>query len=89
MSTANSLTDQRKSFRCPVADSRMECVLQIGATRVPGRLLNESAGGFSVLVDGPLSLGVDQTAELHNDSGWFEVRVVHVMEVSPPEGGAA
>jgi hypothetical protein len=67
----------------------MGCVLQVGAKRVPGRLLNESAGGFSVLVGGPLDLGVDQTAELHSDSGWFEVQVAHVMEASPPEGGDA
>ena len=89
MSTANCPSDRRGSFRCPVADSRMGCVLQVGAKRVPGRLLNESAGGFSVLVGGPLDLGVDQTAELHSDSGWFEVQVAHVMEASPPEGGDA
>ena len=90
MSTDSSLADRRESFRCPVADSRQGCVLQVGDNSLPARLLDESAGGFSVLVESPLGLALDvgQTAELGNDSGWFRVRVMHVMEVEPPEGDA-
>ncbi len=91
MSTDSSLTDRRESFRCPVADSRQGCVLQVGDTRLPGRLVDESAGGFSVLVQRPLGLVLDvgQTAELGSDSGWFKVRLMHVAEAEPPEGGDA
>jgi hypothetical protein len=86
MSAANSFDDQRQSFRCRVADSRQACALEVGASIVPGRLLNESAGGFSVLVDHLSGLSVDQTATLHTDSGRFGVQVMHVAETAAPPG---
>ena len=52
------------------------------------RLLDESAGGFAVLVHHPPALSVGQPAQLHTDSGWFEVRIVNVREAAPPEGGS-
>jgi hypothetical protein len=86
MSTANFVENQRQSFRCPVVDSRQECALEVGASTVPGRLLDESAGGFLVLFDRPPGVGVDQTATLRTDSGQFDVRVTRVMEEEAPEG---
>ena len=91
VNTNNSMADRRGSFRCPVADSRQGCMLQVGAERLPARLLDESAGGFSVLVERPagLVLDVGQTVQLQSDSGWFEVRVVRVVEAEPPDGNDA
>ena len=43
--------DQRKSFRCTVADTCQRCELKVGSHLLPARLLDESAGGFAVLVD--------------------------------------
>ncbi|MBU4271046.1 MAG: hypothetical protein KKA28_04175 [Planctomycetes bacterium] len=45
MSTTDSLCDQRGSFRCPVAESRRQCALRIGAEMMPAWLLDESSGG--------------------------------------------
>jgi hypothetical protein len=77
--------DQRQSFRCPVAEPRQECAIQFGADLVQGKLLDESAGGFSVLAACVAEPGAGQMAKLQTDSGWFAVRVVHVAEVPPPE----
>ena len=81
--------EQRESFRCRVLDSRQGCELTIGSNLLPGTLLDESAGGFSVLVDRPPGLSAEQTAELRTESGWFAVRVVHVAPVVPSEGNGA
>lgn len=85
MSTPDLLCDQRSSFRCLVAESRRQCALRIGEKTLPAWLINESVGGFSVLVDRPPNLEAEQTALLQTDSGWFKVRVMSVVEVPPPE----
>ena len=85
MSTPDLLCDQRSSFRCLVAESRRQCALRIGEETLPAWLLDESAGGFSVLVDRPLNLETEQTILLQTDSGWFNVRVTSTVETPPPE----
>ena len=85
MNTTDSLGEQRSSFRCPVAESRRQCALRIGKERMPAWLIDESAGGFSVLVDRPPNLEAEQTVLLQIDSGWFNVRVRSIVEVPPPE----
>jgi hypothetical protein len=86
MSKQTKSQDQRKTFRCTVAESRQCCELKVGDETLPARLLDESLGGFAVLVDRLAGLEVDRTAELSTDAGWFLVRVVHVAEADPPEG---
>jgi hypothetical protein len=78
--------DLRRSFRCPVADANQSCQLKVGSQFLPVTLQDESAGGFSVLVDRPLHLKINETAELQTSAGRFEVSVVHVTHVPPPEG---
>ncbi len=87
MSTANPSNDRRESFRCPIEEPRERSVLRVGANTLPCRLLDESAGGFSVLLDGPVDLGADQIAELHSDAGSFEVRVIHATDAAPLKDG--
>jgi hypothetical protein len=76
-------SNQRLSFRCTVADTRQRCELRIGADVLPATLLDESAGGFGVLVERLAGLEVNQTAELRTDTGWSLVRVVHLSEANP------
>lgn len=85
MNTPDLLCDQRSSFRCPVAESRRQCALRIGEATLPAWLIDESAGGFSVLVNRPPNLETEQTVLLQTDSGWFNVRVTFAVEVPPPE----
>lgn len=86
MSSTDTNTDLRGSFRCPVAESRQHCVLHVGGERYPGRLLDESAGGFAVLLDKQPAVEVAQTALLQTDSGCFQVRVMYMAEALPPLG---
>jgi hypothetical protein len=89
MGEERRIGEQRTSFRCTVADTRRHCELIVGADVLPAQLLDESAGGFSVLVDRLDGLGIDQEAELRTDSGWFAVRVVYVTEVALPDADGA
>jgi hypothetical protein len=84
MNSAHFGNDQRKSFRCPVAESRQRCALLLDTGPAPGRLLDESAGGFSVLVACAAEPNVGQTVKIETDSGWFSVRVAHVSEAPQP-----
>ena len=54
-------------------------------------LLNESLGGFSVLVSGPPKIGANEKAQLSSYRGSFDVRIVHAREIVPatPVGDAA
>ena len=85
MSATDSYCEGRNSFRCPVAESRQSCALRIGADTVPGRLIDESAGGFAVLISGQHGLESGQAIYLQTDSGWFQVQVMYVGEAPPPE----
>ncbi len=89
MRARKPIHEQRESFRCPAPGSRRFCELKIGSNLLPATLGDESAGGFSVLVNHPPGLSADQTAELHTDAGWFEVRVVHIAPVVPSKGNDA
>lgn len=77
--------DDRKSFRCPVADTRQQCELKVGRDMLSARLLDESAGGFAVLVERLAGIEVEQIIHLRTNSGAFIVRVVHVAEVVLPD----
>jgi hypothetical protein len=70
--------DQRRSFRCPAFDPRREAELRAGDKRLSARVLDESAGGFAVVVAGKPGLNVGEVAQLRTEAGWFEVRVSNV-----------
>ena len=86
MSTTDTTSNQRESYRCPVADSRQNCILQVGDDHFSGRLMDESAGGFSVMLEKKPTLEIKQTAQLQTDGVWFNVRVMYLAEASPPIG---
>jgi hypothetical protein len=77
--------NQRESVRCPVTESRRQSVLVVGKTRLPVRLLDESAGGFAVLADAPPGVTENQRVQLVTDSGWFDVGVIYVRQVDPDD----
>jgi hypothetical protein len=85
MSNKNTPRDQRRSFRCTVANSHPPCQLKIGSQTLSATLQDESAGGFSILVDQQPALKINETAELQTRTGQFEVCLVHVVQVSPPD----
>jgi hypothetical protein len=61
----------------------MRCELRLGSVVLPAMLLDESSGGFGVLVGGLPSISANQTAQLRNDRGWFDCRIVYAREVVP------
>jgi len=77
------MVEQRKSSRCPVLASRMRCELRLSSLVLPAMLLNESSGGYSVLVRGLPSVSANQKAQLRNDRGWFDCRIIYAREVEP------
>jgi hypothetical protein len=86
--TENPNSERRQSFRCPASGTvRGELVLA-DQSRWPVRLLDESAGGFAVLTEGPLPLAQGDVLELSTDSFCSQVRVAHSAEVNPSDGGA-
>lgn len=74
--------NQRKSFRCAVDPIRQQCELQIGSCAVPAKLLDESVGGFSVLVHHPPELTSNPTVRLRKDGNWINVHVVRIQEIA-------
>jgi hypothetical protein len=85
MSEKKPTREQRKWFRCAVAKSCRSCELKIDSNVLPATLVDESAGGFSVLVGRPPGLFVGQTADLHTYVGRFRVRVVNIVRARPPK----
>jgi hypothetical protein len=75
--------EKRGAFRYPVPAKGQESVLRVGKKQMPVRVLDESAGGFAVLVDRHPGVGTDDVVRLCTESGWHEVRVVHVCEHEP------
>jgi hypothetical protein len=48
-----------------------------------GTLLDESIGGFSVLVGSQESIATGEKIQIRTDGGWFDARIVHVGEIMP------
>lgn len=79
MEPASRHYEQRRSFRCAVSGSQ-SVELRIDGQRYPGRMLDQSAGGFAVLLDRSPQAGEQSAVALHTDAGDFEVRVAFVLE---------
>lgn len=85
-------SDRRTAFRCAADATYQTANLKIGRAEYSGELLDESAGGFAVRVQGPLEVETNALVRLHTSSGWFQVRVVNVTaeadaETEPGEEG--
>jgi hypothetical protein len=84
-----SRRDDRKSSRNPVPKSRRACELKVGGDLLPAVLVDESAGGFAVLIDRVEGLKSGKRAEFHTDMGWCKVRIVYIKKSAAPAGADA
>jgi hypothetical protein len=78
--------EQRISARYPVSKEHQGCEIKVNAERIPGKLLDESMGGFAVLVKWPKEAASDakpQSIEIKTYFGWFRAQIIHVSEVQP------
>jgi hypothetical protein len=76
--------DDRKSYRYPMPKARQSCELKVGDDLLPAVLLDESKGGFAILIDRLNGLKSGKKAELHTDMGWFKVRIVYIKSAERP-----
>ena len=68
--------------------ARQSCELKVGTKVLSASLVNESKGGFAVLIDRLDGLKIGKKVELHTNTGWFTVRIVYINKVAPPENAA-
>lgn len=80
--------DDRKSCRNVVPQARQSCELKTASNVLPALLVNESQGGFAVLIDGLDGIKIGKKVELHTDMGWFTVRVIYASKVASPNNVA-
>jgi len=77
--------EQRKSFRCGVADAQQDAELKVGRRLIPVRLFNESSGGFAAWAERDLGVTAEDVVQLFTNAGGFEVRVAHVARIEPED----
>jgi hypothetical protein len=77
---SNDSEERRNSFRCPVpTDQGNGLLIRKGKNLpYPVRLINQSAGGYSVTCQGKVKIRKREVLHLRTQSGLFEVQVVHV-----------
>jgi hypothetical protein len=81
--------DQRKSRRRTVPKVRQSCKVKVGIKVLSALLVNESHGGFAILIDHLDSLTVGKKIELHTDMGGFLVRIVYIKTIARPKDATA
>lgn len=79
-SDQRSLNERRASFRCPVNGPRRGGRLRIGKREIPVDVLDESAGGYSVVSEQELDCEVGQSMLLQIESSWTIVRIMNVQK---------
>jgi hypothetical protein len=70
-------TEQRDSYRCPIADESQKAVIRVGKRDVVVALTDQSASGFSVTAKGNLGARVGKVLTVRTSAGWLEARVIH------------
>lgn len=79
--------DRRKSYRCAVQGARRCARLRIDGRNVDARVLDESAEGLAVQVEGTPDCKIGDTILLEIAAAWLEVRVInlHLTESVPDD----
>jgi hypothetical protein len=80
--------DDRKSPRCPVPPARQSCELKVGGKVLSALLVNESEGGFAVLIDRADGLKVGKKVELRMGTRSSTVKIVYIRKVARPQNVA-
>ena len=75
--------EDRKSSRIAVPAARQSCELKVGDDLLSALLVDESRGGFAVLIDRLEGIELGKKADLRTDRGWFKVRIVYIAEAAP------
>jgi hypothetical protein len=75
---ANSPSNQRRSFRCPIQDGCDSALLFASGQRYSVCLIDQSADGFRVSCGGDAPLEPGPTVRLRTLNGEYQVRVVFV-----------
>ena len=86
MSAEQPQNQRRQSHRFVVGDAVQGELVLADRSRWPVRLFDQSAGGFSVLTNGPIPVSPGDMLQLQTDSFCSEVRVVHAAEIEPDDG---
>jgi len=81
--------DRRRGARFIKADPQINSTLIVGRRQFPARILDESAGGFCILIEADPRVEVDAIVRLRTPMTCYEVRVASVgrgKENSPESG---
>jgi hypothetical protein len=84
MSSSDPYNNKRKSVRCTVTKARQYSTLIVGERKYPVQLIDESLGGYAVLINGFPGMRVGDVARLQTDWGLFEVRLARIARVESP-----
>jgi hypothetical protein len=84
MSASDPSHNKRRSVRCSVSPSRRQSTLIIGRKTFPVQLVDESTGGFAVMIDHSPGMRVGDMARLETDWGLFEVRLARITRADSP-----
>ena len=65
-------------------EARQPCELNIGDNLIPALLMDESRGGFAVMIDRLEGVKSGKRARLRTDAGWVKVRIIYIKKAAPP-----
>ena len=88
MSAEQPENQRRQSHRFVVSDAIQGELVLADRSRWPVRLLDQSAGGFSVVTDGSTPVSQGDTIQLQTDSFCSEVRVAYTKQMEHRKGDA-
>lgn len=74
--------DRRRGCRFVSADPRFDSVLLVGRREIPAGIVDESSGGFCILVGQAAGVEVEAVVRLRTKTGCYEVRVANIQRVS-------
>jgi len=77
--------DRRSAYRCSVQPNEQPAILRAGEEELSARLVEKSATGFGVIVDGPLDWELGQVVVLATIDGRCLARVVHSTDLESGE----
>ncbi len=86
MQSPSQIENLRDSYRYPIEESQQSAQMLFGKTWTPVELLDESAGGFGILVDLLPDVAVGDVVRLRCGVQCFEVEVMHVAQCPTVDG---
>jgi len=79
-SDQRSINERRASFRCPANGPRRAGRLRIGKRELAVEVLDESAGGYSIVCEQELDCEVGQSLLVRIESNWSKVRIMNLQQ---------